>query len=75
MSEREPDVGTDPREQGTGQGYPESNPEEATPVEGTRRGPAAGGDDAPDDAPAPDTHAGQDRDPGAATGNPDAAGG
>jgi hypothetical protein len=42
MSEqREPDQTEDPRKQGTGQGYPESNPEETTPVEGTEEGPEA----------------------------------
>ena len=31
MSEREPDLDDDPRKQGTGQGYPESNPADQTP--------------------------------------------
>jgi hypothetical protein len=39
--QREPDQTEDPRKQGTGQGYPESNPEETTPVEGTEEGPQA----------------------------------
>lgn len=70
MSEREPDQTEDPRRQGTGEGYPEENPQEQTPVEGTRQGPEA---DTEDEGSA-DTHAGQDDDPGAATGNPGAAG-
>jgi hypothetical protein len=70
MSEREPDIQDDPRRQGTGEGYPESENEEQTPVEGTDQGPEAGtGGDS-----GPDTQAGQDDDPGAATGNPGAAG-
>jgi hypothetical protein len=39
--QREPDQTEDPRRQGTGQGYPESNPEETTPAEGTEEGPQA----------------------------------
>ena len=65
MSERDPDISEDPREQDTGQGgYPEENPA------------GSGGGEAPyeptDDAP--DTEGGQDEGPGGATGNPDAAG-
>jgi hypothetical protein len=71
MSEREPDIDDDPRRQGTGQGYPESNPEGATPAEGTDSGPEAG----TGDTEAPDTSAGQDESPSDATGNPGAAGG
>ena len=36
-----PDHTDDPRDQGTGQGYPESAQEEATPTEGTEEGPEA----------------------------------
>ena len=72
--EREPDIRDDAREQGTGEGYPESNPEGHTPVEGTDQGPGA------------ETHEEKPEDPGAgpglkdsppskATGNPHAAGG
>jgi hypothetical protein len=42
--EREPDQTEDPRKQGTGQGYPESGPEEATPKEGTEEGPGGESD-------------------------------
>jgi hypothetical protein len=69
--EREPDQTDDPRRQGTGQGYPESNPAEQTPREGTDEGPEAG-NRRPD---APDTEGGQDEGPSGATGNPNAAGG
>jgi hypothetical protein len=66
--ERTPDHTDDPREQGTGQGYPESNPAEATPREGTDEGPEAGtGQSGP-----PSTEREKDR--GQTTGNPDAAG-
>jgi hypothetical protein len=70
MSEREPDIDEDPRRQGTGEGYPESEPAEQTPVEGTDQGPEAGSGG----EPGPDTHAGQDDSPDEATGNPGAAG-
>ena len=70
MSEREPNLGEDPRDQGTAEGYPESNPADETPVEGTKQGPEAGTDDADSGG----TEAGQDSEPGSATGNPGAAG-
>lgn len=73
MSEREPDITDDPRQQGTGQGYPEENPEGQTPTEGTDSGPEAGAGGAQDQGP--DSHAGQDEGPEKATGNPGAAGG
>ena len=73
MQEREPDQTTDPREQGTGQGYPETNPASSTPDEGTQRGPEADTGDGGDQAA--DTHAGEDEKPSGATGNPNAAGG
>lgn len=69
--ERKPDQTDDPRQQGTGQGYPESNPADQTPREGTESGPEAG----TEDPPSPDTKGGQDEDPSGATGNPGAAGG
>ena len=62
--ERQPDQSEDPRKQGTGQGYPESNPADDTP-------------DAPDrtgDTDAPSTSSPNEGDAGQATGNPDAAG-
>ena len=77
-SEREPDVGEDPRQQGTAEGYPESNPEGETPVEGTEQGPEAkeqGHDAQPEVEGHPSsTIAGQDSPPSKATGNPGAAG-
>jgi hypothetical protein len=66
----EPDHTEDPRKQQTGEGYPEVQPEGASPVEGTEQGPEAGtgGSDAPQsDDPA-------ERDTEATTGNPNAAG-
>ncbi len=67
-----PDITEDPRQQGTGQGYPESNPESATPAEGTDRGPEAGAKHSGEpDAPASKA----DEKPSGATGNPGAAGG
>ena len=72
MSEREPEIREDPRRQGTGEGYPESNPEEQTPTEGTEQGPEAGTEDQPQ-APSVDGH-GKDSPPSRATGNPNAAG-
>ena len=71
--DREASQTDDPRKQGTGQGYPESNPAGSTPKEGTDQGPESGTGGAEERSP--DTHAGQDDDPGAATGNPNAAGG
>jgi hypothetical protein len=66
----EPDMSEDPRRQGTAEGYPETEQQETTPVEGTRQGPeaGAGGSHAPqsDDAAQRDTEA--------TTGNPNAAG-
>ena len=72
MSEREPEIREDPRKQGTGEGYPESNPEGETPVEGTEQGPEAGTENQPK-APSVDG-GGKDSPPSKATGNPDAAG-
>lgn len=65
-----PDHSGDPRDQGTGQGYPESQPGEATPQEGTDSGPEAGtgGADAPEQATDQETDRAQ------STGNPNAAG-
>ncbi len=68
--EREPDMTDDPRQQGTGQGYPEEQPSSATPKEGTDSGPEAG----TSEPSSPDTEGGQDEDAGGATGNPGAAG-
>jgi hypothetical protein len=70
--ERQADHRDDPRRQGTGQGYPESAPEEATPREGTESGPEA--DEDGGGAEAPGTTSPSDGDAGQATGNPDAAG-
>jgi hypothetical protein len=70
MNEREPDQSEDPRRQGTGEGYPEENPQGQTPVEGTEQGPEAG----TENEASADTHADQDEAPGGATGNPGAAG-
>jgi hypothetical protein len=64
--ERTPDHTDDPREQGVGQGYPETNPAEATPEEGADR---SGADDA---SGPPSTEREKDR--GSTTGNPHAAG-
>ena len=69
---REPEIREDPREQGTGEGYPESNPQEQTPVEGTEQGPEAGAEH-PRRGPSVDGH-GEDSPPSKATGNPHAAG-
>lgn len=74
MSEREPDITDDPRKQGTGEGYPEENESETTPVEGTKQGPEAGAGDGAGDR-APHTDDGSDERPSGATGNPGAAGG
>jgi hypothetical protein len=68
--ERTPDHTEDPRRQGTGQGYPESNPQETTPGEGTDEGPEAGAGGA--GSPSPST--GREADREQTTGNPDAAG-
>jgi hypothetical protein len=65
--ERSPDHTEDPREQGTGQGYPETSPAEATPAEGTRERPGDGGQGGP---PAKE----REEDRSQTTGNPDAAG-
>ncbi len=73
MSECEPDFDEDPRQQQTGQGYPEEQPAGASPKEGTDSGPEAGTGGAEERSP--DTHAGQDDAPSDATGNPGAAGG
>jgi hypothetical protein len=70
--ERTPDTTDDPRKQSVGQGLPETNPAEASPADGSERGPEAGRGDEP---PAPETHAAQDDEPSKATGNPRAAGG
>jgi len=75
MNEREPDISDDPRQQGTGQGYPESNPASSTPTEGTRSGPEADAGASPQEERAPDTEGGEDARPSNATGNPGAAGG
>ena len=71
MSEREPETSEDPRKQGTGEGLPESDQQEQTPVEGTDQGPEA------DTGKQPSSPSGADQDdsPSGATGNPDAAGG
>ena len=53
MEERESDHTDDPRQQGTGQGYPEENPA----GDGTKDGPEAGTGGADDRAP--DTHSGE----------------
>ena len=71
MSEREPDLDDDPRQQQTGQGYQEEQPGGAS--EGSGEGPDSGTGGAEESSP--DTHAGQDSSPGSATGNPGAAGG
>ena len=69
----------DPREQGTGGGYPESNPSGTTPTEGSEQGPEADeiddAGDAPKGRPTPSTSGAQDAPPSSATGNPGAAGG
>jgi hypothetical protein len=71
-----PDHTQDPREQRTGQsGYPETNPGDAAPGEGTADGPEGesgrgGGDTG--DAPSPSTEKEADRT--RSTGNPGAAG-
>ena len=73
--EREPDISDDPRQQGTGQGYPESQPASATPAEGSATGPEADAGGSPQEERAPKTDEGEDSSPGNATGNPGAAGG
>ena len=76
--EREPDIREDPRKQGTGEGYPESNPEGDTPVEGTQQGPEAETQQEEQgtgiEGHPSSTLAGQDSPPSKATGNPRAAG-
>ncbi len=69
MEERESDQTQDPREGGTGQGYPEDNP--AGESGGAQPDSGTGGAE----ERSPDTHAGQDDEPSVATGNPNAAGG
>ena len=69
---REPNIGDDPRRQGTAEGYPESNPEGETPVEGTEQGPEAGTSNV-DGHPSTTLHE-SDSPPSKATGNPGAAG-
>ena len=73
MSERQPDHSDDPRQQGTGESLPESEPQEETPVEGTEQGPESGTD--PEKQESMPSGADQDDSPSGATGNPDAAGG
>ena len=75
MSEREPDICDDPRQQGTGEGYPESNPASMTPAEGSDTGPEADAGGSPQEERAPDTDSSDDDAPSSATGNPGAAGG
>jgi hypothetical protein len=71
--QREPEIREDPRKQGTAEGYPETNPEGETPVEGTDQGPEADAGH-PVHAPSVDGD-GQDSPPSKATGNEHAAGG
>jgi hypothetical protein len=67
--ETDPDFSEDPRGNDVAEsGYPEEQPTEAQPGQGTRKREEHGDD-------APDTSSSQDSDPGAATGNPGAAGG
>jgi hypothetical protein len=68
--ERAPFPTDDPRQKGTGDQYPEENPEGQAPAEGAEQGPSSG----TGDTPAPSTSSPQDGDPGQATGNPRAAG-
>jgi hypothetical protein len=76
MTEREPQIREDPRRQGTGEGLPESNPEEQTPVEGTEVGPEAGEAKEPSGNQEPWPSGGdKESPPSKATGNPNAAGG
>ena len=71
--EREPGIRDDPHEQGTAEGYPESNPAAQTPVEGTEQGPEAGASSSHRE-PSVDGD-GADSPPSKATGNDHAAGG
>ena len=71
MTERSPDIADDPRQQSTGEGYPETNPEGQSPVEGTEQGPEAD----TGKQPGPDQGKSEDDSPSNATGNPGAAGG
>ena len=68
MSEREPDISDDPRQQETGEGY-----QEEQPGGGSSEGPNSGTSGT--DERAPDTEGEQDDSPSGATGNPGAAGG
>ena len=68
--EREPDMTQDPRDISTGQGYPEQQPDGASPIEGRDRGPESD----VDRPRAPETTSPEEGDPGQATGNPSAAG-
>ena len=68
--EREPDITQDPRDISTGQGYPEQQPEGASPVEGRDRGPESD----VGRPSAPETSSPEEGNPGQATGNPGAAG-
>ena len=72
-TEREPDHTDDPREQDTGSGgYPESNPRETAPREGTDPGAErAGGGDT---GGAPSTSTPDEAEREGTTGNPGAAG-
>ena len=69
-----PDITEDPRQQGTGQGYPESNPEGSTPKEGTEPGQGPEGESKASGTPDAPSE-GMDEMPSTATGNPRAAGG
>ncbi len=60
--EREPDITQDPRDISTGQGYPEQQPEGASPVEGRDRGPESD----VDRPKAPETSSPSEGNPGAA---------
>ncbi len=68
--ERKPDHSDDPRDQSTGQGYPESGPAGSTPREGGQ----GAADETAGGPKAPQTATPQAGDAGQATGNPDAAG-
>jgi len=69
-NERKPDVAEDPRDASTGQGYPEENPEGASPTDGSESGPESD----VDSPSAPSTSTAEEGDAGHATGNPGAAG-
>jgi hypothetical protein len=73
--DRSADQTEDPRRQGTGSGgYPESNPQETTPREGTDLGPEAGQAGGGDTGDAPSTSTPEEADREDTTGNPGAAG-